>query len=130
VFKFEGPSGVVMQRFGLQTVCEQEVAGLTPSRDSCCCGGGACGVPAEMDMGWVHPWVGLGWVKKNGPTYTCPYTDCGHAVHTFVALVTNDYDSLLVIELYCSAAGVDVKNVGEKIRNVTKSDKSRQCKMA
>ena len=22
----------------------------------------------EMDMGWVHPWVGLGWVKKNGPT--------------------------------------------------------------
>ena len=94
--------------------------------------GGACGVPAEMGMGWVHPWVGLGWVKKTGPTSisACPYTDCGHAVHTFVALVTNDYDSLLVIELYCSAAGVDVKNVGEKIRNVTKSDKSRQCKMA
>jgi len=20
-----------------------------------------------MEMGWVHPWVGLGWVKKNGP---------------------------------------------------------------
>jgi len=31
------------------------------------------GSASEMDMGWVHPcvglgWVGLGWVKKNGPT--------------------------------------------------------------
>ena len=22
-------------------------------------------VYAEMDMGWVHPWVGLGWVGLN-----------------------------------------------------------------
>jgi len=25
-------------------------------------------VTSEMDMGWVHPWVGLGWVKKNVPS--------------------------------------------------------------
>ena len=27
-----------------------------------------CDVP-EMDISRVYPWVGLGWVKKIGPTY-------------------------------------------------------------
>ena len=23
----------------------------------------------ELSMGWVDPWVGLGWVTQNGPMY-------------------------------------------------------------
>ena len=51
------------------------------TRYCCTCNGRLVG--ADMDVGWVHPWVGLGWVGINGLNYN----DSTH-VH-IVAIVTS-----------------------------------------
>ena len=46
--------------------------------------GGPCaqsGGP-DMDMGWVHPWVGLGWVGING-------LNCNDSTHVHIVAIVN-----------------------------------------
>jgi len=35
---------------------------------------------AELSMGWVDPWVGLGWVKQNGPMDNSGLARCTDAI--------------------------------------------------
>ena len=35
-----------------------------------------------MDMGWVHPWVGLGWVGING-------LNCNDSTHVHIVAIVN-----------------------------------------
>ena len=36
----------------------------------------------DMDVGWVHPWVGLGWVGING-------LNCNDSTHVHIVAIVN-----------------------------------------